>query len=84
MHMFTWKGCSKNVLKLLRKEIYGSAELLTGSNWSGRDSKEEKRKHSQRDRDRCDRNTSDKLDGNQCGMSGNKFTDPDHEQGKCR
>ena len=27
MHMFTWKGCSKNVLKLLRKEIYGSAEL---------------------------------------------------------
>ena len=39
---------------------------------------------SQRDRDRCDRNTSDKLDGNQCGMSGNKFTDPDHEQGKCR
>ena len=35
-------------------------------------------------KDRCDRNTSDKLDGNQCGMSGNKFTDPDHEQGKCR
>ena len=28
--------------------------------------------------------TLDKLDGNQCGMSGNKFTDPDHEQGKCR
>lgn len=46
--------------------------------------KKKKRKHSQRDRDRCDRNTSDKLDGNQCGMSGNKFTDPDHEQGKCR
>ena len=27
MHMFTWKGSSGNVLKLLRKEIYGSAEL---------------------------------------------------------
>ena len=46
--------------------------------------KKKKRKHIQRDCDRCDRNTPDKLDRNQRGMSGNQLTDSYHEQGKCR
>ena len=71
---------------LMRKNI-GSVFMIVvtvQSNWSGRNSKEEKRKHIQRDCDRCDRNTPDKLDGNQRGMSGNQLTDPYHEQGECR
>ena len=77
-------GAGTNAVNRMVDSGIRGVEFIAGSNWSGRDSKEDKRKHSQRNRDRCDRNTSDKLDGNQCGMSGNQLTDSYHEQGKCR